>query len=328
MDIVDVWARSLRAAGRAPATLTNYVNDADYFTLFLAGVELTNDGKVTDRHIQAVAERVANPIEDASRTDIERFLVWSRVERGLADATVARRYRSLTQLFNYLVDIEEADAHPMEKMKPPTMVDKPPPIISDSDMAALVDACKGNLVDGGQRRRNYQRTKLEQFEVRRDTALVEILRTTGVRSAELMNLAMTDINDEAQTFTVLGKGNRIRSIALAPQAAAALDRYRLVRGRHPRAAHPALWLARKGPLSKSGLAQMLRRRSTDAGIVRINPHAFRHTFAHQAKVYGMTDENLMAVAGWQSSQMLQRYGRSASEERAQAAHREMFEGES
>jgi len=73
---------------------------------------------------------------------------------------------------------------------------------------------------------------------------------------------------------------------------------------------------------------MLRRRSEDAGIKRINAHAFRHTFAHQSKVHGMTDENIMAVAGWQSSQMLQRYGRAATEERAQAAHREMFGGDS
>jgi site-specific recombinase XerD len=43
---------------------------------------------------------------------------------------------------------------------------------------------------------------------------------------------------------------------------------------------PALWLGRKGAMGMSGIRQMLGRRSDEAGIARINPHAFRHFFAH------------------------------------------------
>ena len=320
MDILDAWSRSLRSQMKSESTITNYRTDADWLTFHMAGLEPGS----SDRTSTAIAARLEFPIEDTERGDIEGFLVASR-ERGLADATVARRYRSLQQLFNYLDDIGEIDAHPMEKMKPPTMADTEPPIVSPVDMSKLLDACAGKLADGGQRRRNYNNTKLVEFEVRRDVALVQILRTTGVRASELMGLAVDDLNLDSQTFKVLGKGRKIRNIALMPDAATALDKYLLTRRRHQHADHPALWLARKGPLTNSGLAQMLRRRCADAGIDRVNPHAFRHTFAHNAKVGGMSDEDLMTTAGWRSPQMLQRYGRAASEERAQAAHRKMFE---
>ena len=322
MDLLDTWKRALKAQGKAASTIVNYRTDADWLTFHVAGLE---PGSV-DRVSAAREARIAHPIEDTKRTDIEDFIVAS-FDRGLADATVARRYRSLQQMFGYLEDIGELSENPMAKMKPPKMGDTEPPIISDDDMAKLLEACAGKLANGGQRRRiNLKANKLHEFEVRRDVALVEILRTTGVRASELMNLAVADINLDAQTFRVIGKGRRIRNIAIPAPAGTAIDRYGLVRRHHKNTEHPAFWLARKGPLTTSGLAQMLRRRCADAGIDKINPHAFRHTFAHNAKVHGMSDEDLMSTAGWRSPQMLQRYGRAASEERAQAALRKMYDG--
>jgi site-specific recombinase XerD len=325
MDLTDSWARSLRAAGRTHRTIDSYLEDVDYFTLQMSDVEPQRDGR---RHELANELRMEHPVEDASRADVEEFLVWCRDTRGLADATVARRFRSLQQFFRWLDAENEIEVNPMERMKPPTVVDKPPPIISDDDMAKLMKACRGELADGGQRRRNNTGTKLVEFEIRRDTAMLTLLATTGVRASEIMGLDVTDINFDAETFTVLGKGNRIRSVAIVPEAVEAADRYLRTRRHHRLADDPALWIGRKGRMTTDGLRQILERRCADAGIDPINPHRFRHTFAHKAKMSGMTDENLMAVAGWQSSQMLGRYGRAATEQRAQAAHRKMYEGES
>jgi integrase len=86
-------------------------------------------------------------------------------------------------------------------------------------------------------------------------------------------------------------------------------------------------LGRKGRLTQDGLRQMLERRCTDAGIAHIDPHRFRHTFAHEANKRGTHDDALMQVAGWQSPQMLLRYGKSAATERAREAHRQHFGNE-
>jgi site-specific recombinase XerD len=48
-------------------------------------------------------------------------------------ATAALRYRSLQQFFGWLVDEGEITESPMRRMRPPTVPEEPPPVLSTSD---------------------------------------------------------------------------------------------------------------------------------------------------------------------------------------------------
>jgi len=72
---------------------------------------------------------------------------------------------------------------------------------------------------------------------------------------------------------------------------------------------------------------MLRRRGIQAQVEDVHPHRFRHTWAHKWLAAGGQEGDLQALAGWESQQMIGRYGASAKAERARAAHKRLGLGD-
>ena len=163
---------------------------------------------------------------------------------------------------------------------------------------------------------------------------MRLFLSTGARLSEVANLRWTpevpethDLDLDSGIVRVMGKGRRERIAFLSPKAVKALDRYLRLRARHRFAALPHFWLGQKGHLANSGITQVLRRRGRAAGVDRLHPHLFRHTYAHEALAAGMQEGEVMALAGWRSREMLSRYAKSAERERAIAAARRVNVGD-
>lgn len=242
------------------------------------------------------------PADEVTKADIEGYLA-AVLERN-APATARQRYASLVQFWKWATAEGEVPENPMDRVEPPQLVDQPVPVLTPDDLRALIKAAKG-----------------QTFEARRDEAIIRLFADTGIRLGEMAGLQVVDIDLSLAVAIVTGKGSRTRSVPFGDKTREALDRYRRQRIRHDNANLDAWWLGRKGPLTDSGITQMLRRRAKEAGLESIHAHMFRHSFAHQWLSAGGNEGDLQRIAGWSSPQMLQRYGKSAADQRAREAYR-------
>jgi site-specific recombinase XerD len=156
-------------------------------------------------------------VTSITREHVEHFLagMFDRV----SPATVAKHYRSLQQLFRFLIDDGEITRSPMERMSPPAVPEQPVPILTDAELVALIATCKG-----------------PSLENRRDEAIIRLFVDTGIRASELVGLAVEDVDIGQQLALVMGKGGRGRAVPLGIRTTEALRRYLKARRTHPLAA--------------------------------------------------------------------------------------------
>jgi site-specific recombinase XerD len=252
-------------------------------------------------------------IDDWEQVDVEQlrqFFVWLR-EAGYSKSYINNVGRGL-QAFDKWFAIEEGRPRLFgERLRPPA-----PPKPDESQVPVIAVEQLGVLLKNAETGRD--------FESRRDAALIRLFAATGGRLSEIALLDVPDLNIAAREVTVTGKGGRVRTVRYGHKTALALDRYLRVRVKHKAVTEhgvTALWIGvrRRIGMTPSGVRQVIERRGERLGL-DLWPHLFRHTFAHQWLDQGGAEGDLMALAGWDSPQMLRHYGRSARGARARRAY--------
>jgi integrase/recombinase XerD len=117
----------------------------------------------------------------------------------------------------------------------------------------------------------------------RDKACLELMYATGLRASELINLNIKDVNLELGIIKCVGKGSKERIVPLGKVAKAALKRYiDKVRGKLIKSgAEGGLFLTRLGrKMSRQMLWKIIKGYARKSRIDKdIKPHTLRHSFA-------------------------------------------------
>jgi site-specific recombinase XerD len=141
---------------------------------------------------------------------------------------------------------------------------------------------------------------LGSFRTWRDRAIAGLMLYCGLRSAEVLGLAVTDVDIGGRWLTVLGKGERERRVPLDADVASVIQVYLLAE--RPESANDQLFLVAKGlnrgqPLTPAGLRTIFRYHRELTGIVGGHPHALRHTFGTALAEAGVDLAVMQALLG-------------------------------
>lgn len=193
-----------------------------------------------------------------------RMFVAAGHRKGLSPRSLQRSLSSLRSFYRYLNREGQIKTNPALEVRAPK-APKRLPRTMDVDMM-------GKLLEMPHK---------DPLSVR-DWAIMELLYSSGLRLAELVDLDMTDVDLSDRTVRVTGKGNKTRIVPLGRFAVEALAKWLGERGSMAGAGtEQAMFLSQQGRrISHRSVQSRVKLWARRQGLpVEVNPHLFRHSFA-------------------------------------------------
>lgn len=214
---------------------------------------------------------------------IERYLAWL-YERGREKTSQARCLCGIRSFFNYLLLEEQIDTSPAEYVCSPKFGRPLPDVLTTSEIDRIIAAVDTSSTKG-----------------LRDSAMLEVLYSCGLRVSELTSLRTTDLFFGEGYLRVTGKGDKQRLVPISPAARDKIGIY-LEHRPQPRPKVEVVFLNNRGTqLTRVMVFTILRQAAMRAGIdKRISPHTFRHSFATHLLEGGASIRQVQEMLGHES----------------------------
>ncbi|MFI5837788.1 tyrosine recombinase [Micromonospora sp. NPDC051300] len=247
----------------------------------LSGHTLAAYRRDLERYLTTLADAGVTDLAAAGAAQVEAHL--ARLRAGdddhppLAVSSAARAASAVRGLHRFALREGLTGDDPGRDVRPPTPPRRLPRALPVDAVLRLLAAAAPTETTGDAAPRAL-----------RDRALLEFLYGTGARISETVGAAVDDLDLDAGTVLLRGKGGRTRLVPVGGYAADAVRAW-LVRGRPALLAAgrgtPALFVnARGGPLTRQGAWGVLRAAAGRAGLPvdgpeAVSPHTLRHSYA-------------------------------------------------
>ncbi len=245
-------------------------------------------------------------------SDIRSYLSILRTEGNCKATTISRKSSSIRIFFHYLSCKDEdfkLEKNPAQDLENPKLEKRLPKYLSLEESKNLLSAAQAVSTNERQNR-----------NIERDYAIITLFLNCGMRLSELVGINTTDIDFSENKMTVIGKGNKERTIYLNKACINAINSYLRVRPndiskiedknalflseRHERIANRTVQYVVKEELKKAGI---------DSN--KYSVHKLRHTAATLMYQYGNVDiRALQELLGHESISTTEIYTHVANEQ--------------
>lgn len=209
---------------------------------------------------------------------------------GTSPVTRARKLSTLRSFCRFLKTAGHLERDPTEPLEAPIKRKRLPKALSQSQTEDLLD------------RESQGRTPL------RDRALLELMYAAGLRVSEVVGLDLQQIDMEALTLTVIGKGNKERVSLFGRTCRSALQEYLAAERVPPTNGQPVFTNPRGGRLSSRSVHTVVKKWARLAGLPpETSPHTLRHSFATHLLDGGADLKSVQQLLGHESLATTQIY---------------------
>jgi len=241
---IDRFIRHLEFERRlSPLTCENYRRDLKTLAAWCEKSGVGSWGDLNSEHVRAYSA--------------------SCFRKGLSARSIQRRLSASRTFFRYLMREKKVEKNPITSVSAPKGKKRLPGNLDTYRMARLLAIPgDGAIID-------------------RDRAILELLYSSGLRLAELVDLDIGDVDMHDATVHVTGKGNKDRVVPVGRQALKALRQWSITRSDLADADEKAMFVSNRGTrISSRSVQARVKHWAKKQGIdANVYPHLFRHSFA-------------------------------------------------
>ena len=286
------------AENEAPKTETS--ND-EFLKMFLDAKRIEGCSDRTIKYyrvtIEHLLKNVVSPIRKITTEMMRAYLVDYQKINNCGKTTVDNIRRNISSFFSWLEEEDYILKSPMRRIHKIKTQKTVKNIISDEEIEKLRDNCK-NI---------------------RDTAMIDLLYSTGIRVGELVKLNIEDIDFSERECVVFGKGDKERRVYFDAKSKIHLKNY--IESRKDN--NPALFVTLNAPYDRlkiSGVEIRIRELGRMLNLEKVHPHKFRRTMATRAIDKGMPIEQVQKILGHSQIDTTMQYA-IVNQNNVKASHR-------
>lgn len=261
----------------------------------------TTNGYLKDLYefLEYINDKGIKKFNDITYQDLRLYINYL-FNQGYSNKTISRSISSLRSFFKYLKKEEIIDNNPCTLISNPKLDKKLPKCLNFEETERLLNALNTATKEGI-----------------RDSLILEILYSTGIRVSELVNIKFNDVSLSNKTIIVNGKGSKQRIVYFGEKCEKKLELY-MKKSYNELNVNNAEYLL----LSKTGkklndriVRKIIDKASSIAGIkMKISPHVLRHTFATHMLSDGADLRTVQELLGHENLSTTQIYTHLTNEE--------------